>query len=427
MFSVLTSSDSRILYHIPPTKPDPALPCTPENFFTRKQVPRPEQKGPTCWYYALAILRPRIGKLPSAEFREARRIEAAISTLRKKCSAQAEEKSSLYVFFSVPELTCHEMLQLSESTHSLVFSRLHAFCKKHAKSLSNSCSKKTVKTFLAELKQKEFRKNIHDLLADVGISFQDIPMLCHAPKSCDIHKASMAILPLYLLRMYVSLWRPEQDAFCLIRALNQCGPMIVQGALGRVYYKTKPFVLGEIAGHSIQAFKAGTYKSRQAGHAVIVVGAKAFKSSKALVYYLDPADGGKQIYAISLRAFKARLCDVFGYLFVDQAEKARYSPFPYAWHTPFYPGIKDKVDLEVHYDAGFGNQLEVRGKGLGFSWDAGVPMTWTPGNLWRVSLPKGGDFEYKIVLKTPDATHWEVGENRNTKTSLFPLTPHFSH
>lgn len=65
--------------------------------------------------------------------------------------------------------------------------------------------------------------------------------------------------------------------------------------------------------------------------------------------------------------------------------------------------------IRVHYDAGFGRRITLRGSKQPLSWDAGLEATWTPGNVWTYVWPKArGVLEFKPLL---DDTTWSVGGN----------------
>ena len=65
--------------------------------------------------------------------------------------------------------------------------------------------------------------------------------------------------------------------------------------------------------------------------------------------------------------------------------------------------------IRVHYDAGLGRRITLRGSKQPLSWEAGVEATWTQGNVWTYVWPKSrGVLEFKPLLD--DAT-WSVGGN----------------
>lgn len=66
-------------------------------------------------------------------------------------------------------------------------------------------------------------------------------------------------------------------------------------------------------------------------------------------------------------------------------------------------------EIRVHYNAGWGRSIAIRGSAAPLSWTAGAPATWGAGNVWTWTVPEGvGAFEFKPLL---DDKHWSVGRN----------------
>ncbi|MBM3193661.1 MAG: hypothetical protein FJZ59_05465 [Chlamydiae bacterium] len=80
---------NHILISIAPTKPSKTSICTTKTLFSRDFVPRPCQKGSlTDLFYALHIIRLRIGKFPDKRFFYQRKIEVVASSARKILSSK---------------------------------------------------------------------------------------------------------------------------------------------------------------------------------------------------------------------------------------------------------------------------------------------------------------------------------------------------
>lgn len=63
----------------------------------------------------------------------------------------------------------------------------------------------------------------------------------------------------------------------------------------------------------------------------------------------------------------------------------------------------------ARYDAGFGNQLFLRGSGGGLSWDQGVLMENTQADEWVwETTSASGELEFKVLLND---TEWSTGQN----------------
>jgi len=69
----------------------------------------------------------------------------------------------------------------------------------------------------------------------------------------------------------------------------------------------------------------------------------------------------------------------------------------------------DISKVEVHYDAGFGNALFIRGKGAGLNWEKGVALKNVSPDIWMWETDNS--FEsctFKLLLND---VQYETGEN----------------
>ncbi len=104
----LADTTSTFIYSMPEGKPDVKNhPLTSENAYSRPMVEQKPQKGHSCLFYALNMLRLRIGPNPSPEYQEARKIEKCVSDFRKnlmvlkdKRRESGSEEVNLIAFFS---------------------------------------------------------------------------------------------------------------------------------------------------------------------------------------------------------------------------------------------------------------------------------------------------------------------------------------
>jgi predicted alpha/beta superfamily hydrolase len=70
--------------------------------------------------------------------------------------------------------------------------------------------------------------------------------------------------------------------------------------------------------------------------------------------------------------------------------------------------LSDSV-IRVHYDAGWGRRITLRGSKSPLAWSAGLEATWTQGNVWTYVWPRSrGVLEFKPLL---DDQAWSVGGN----------------
>ncbi|MFI7135066.1 hypothetical protein ACIBQ1_56055 [Nonomuraea sp. NPDC050153] len=70
-----------------------------------------------------------------------------------------------------------------------------------------------------------------------------------------------------------------------------------------------------------------------------------------------------------------------------------------------------KTTVQVHYDAGFGNNVSIRGSVAPLSWASGQPCVNQAADLWECTvagIPGGQAFEYKVLIN--DST-WSTGGN----------------
>jgi len=77
-------------------------------------------------------------------------------------------------------------------------------------------------------------------------------------------------------------------------------------------------------------------------------------------------------------------------------------------YTPPSPAL---TTIRVHYNAGFGNSIWIRGDTYPFWWDKGREARWTDGDVWvweTERIPSGETFEFKPFIN--DYT-WSVGNN----------------
>ena len=89
MISLIENSSTRIIISIPFGKPRRDVSLNKNNLFSRELVPRPPQKGMTSAFYALNMIRLRIGPYPTG-YLQARKIEILASKVRKKISRMDE-------------------------------------------------------------------------------------------------------------------------------------------------------------------------------------------------------------------------------------------------------------------------------------------------------------------------------------------------
>ena len=82
------------------------------------------------------------------------------------------------------------------------------------------------------------------------------------------------------------------------------------------------------------------------------------------------------------------------------------------------------TQVTVRYDAGFPNNLFIRGSGAGLSWDRGVPLKniGYDGWVWETDS-HFGECEFKVLIND---RHYETGENHHLhEGESIQYTPRF--
>ncbi|MER6434333.1 alpha/beta hydrolase-fold protein [Streptomyces sp900105245] len=85
------------------------------------------------------------------------------------------------------------------------------------------------------------------------------------------------------------------------------------------------------------------------------------------------------------------------------------------WGTPS-EAQADTVKIYVHYDAGWGNGLSIRGSSAPLRWASGTSMTWTSGNTWVWEAPPNlSNFDFKVLVNDQK---WSVGGNYKVTAAM---------
>jgi hypothetical protein len=372
--TIIHSSASQILYAIPPGKPNPDIECTKENLVSRPCVLQPAQKGPTCWYYALNMIRVRIGKHPSEDYRADREIEKILSERRKLITATRDKQSD-------DQAVVRQLMEDHNYITLKLWTRQGAqewLPRVRALSQIDDPETKTEASILLRiLKDFSEQDEISNLQDYINFSHAEnlnkinqmfLTKLGRAPESyfeedqrlaCKSGLAEMrrwedvkghekrALLENYIFRLSyesyrlkVSIWHPEDGAERLVQVLTESGPMYVKGHLGFFYYETPPKVICKIASSSIYGWQKGAArKELKIFHSIVVVGAAS--EGAGYVYYVDPLDESKpdierKIYVTSYVNFINRLGDLRNrYLPIDDGKSLAFShDCGYGLHSP---------------------------------------------------------------------------------------------
>jgi hypothetical protein len=313
----------------PPGKPDSKK--LPDS--TSKQRPRivqSPQKGDTCMYYALQILRNE--KKPIKNPEAPRQLQPTAA--EKSISKYRKIQTRIDQYFPVDNAKF-----LAERTASGVFTQTDAlsFMVKH---LSRKDLKEVLDSlynaltifceqdedddffhFIEELHSQKIMQARLSLLEENGIT---LPL--HEIK--DTKRRQLAVedqvkcLMTYVYKAQKSPWHPSQPIEKLIENLNLYGPHLVIGKFGQNFYQTNAIKLPEtIAGRTILGWPEHVTRINEneaAFHAVVIVGATV-KEEKSCAYFIDPLDGSdssdintQKIYEISYQELKASIANLLG-------------------------------------------------------------------------------------------------------------------
>jgi hypothetical protein len=320
-----------------PGKVNPHEPKVPG--VMRSRVIQKEQKGPTCCFYAMQILRNeyKIGKFPSEEQRMQRYYEKLLSDHRKQVTRVSDKWMKVNAiadlfktFFSRPcskkeveQIFPQTMHALSPEEQILLSSALQDFYTQEEYSELSAYVK-------AAKEQESIAINI-ELLNEFDLSNEWIKnsyerISNHSweeSSSFDKHLHTNNLVTEVSRKAYrlkKSLFHPKKPISHLIEQLHIHGPHLVGGKFGEAYYTTPLFELkNKIEGRPVFGWPPNAArKALTANHAVVVVGAQIEKD-KEYIYFIDPNDESKpddystqKIYVMSYKKFQSMICDLNG-------------------------------------------------------------------------------------------------------------------
>lgn len=322
------------------------------------QVPQGGQKGPTCWYYTLAMIRERIGKDPARQDDEFRVKERELSARRKTVTQAREqleiEQSIAEELLTDPHYTHRKLWEKPRAAQFIIqldsliseislkeekttddldalkeFTHLKRFLARYVKQDRHS----DFRSFLAFEQEDKFIKYNKFFLSKLGKQAEsyfkedsdadisrgeDVTL-----RSLDEASPAMqrALLENYVFRsalsayhLTISPWMPYEGKEKLFATLQSHGPMYVKGRHGQNFYETSPSVICKIAERSILGWKKTDPKvERDIFHSVVAVGCNL--QEPGYVYYVDPTDASapdraRPIYISSYTGFIHKLGDL---------------------------------------------------------------------------------------------------------------------
>lgn len=342
----------------PPGKPNPLQPYDPKK--PRERVVQAGQKGETCFYYALNMLRQRIGKKATPETQHLREMEVKISAIRKKLTTADKQYKyhfdfvkNLLIRFQVRSLSrrdvktivTQKILLLNDQVRDNYFNLLKTFTDQNEEDdlltyIDSQLLKEKmlIKRDFTETLLGESIKNFYSGMNVLDKEWDSLSVL-ETAWMCDV-LFNFCLCERYSLAP--AGWHPNQMIESLFQDVKEHGPLLVFGYHGRGYYDCPPFQLADaIAGRPIFGWKPNTSRTNEdeKHHAVVVVGVNL---DKKCVYFLDPRDSSgpnekdQKVYVVSYERFKSASGNILGIQKTDKEGKVVHQPkMSYAYYSPF--------------------------------------------------------------------------------------------
>lgn len=328
-----------IIFCPPPLgKPDPTIEKPPTGPDTRPRIRQPGAKNSTCWLYAFNLIRERYNA-PNTQDLTQRFFEKQVS-LRRKGMTQLEN--------SLPEIVKHMnnprfIALLTGLTKQLIqqllldrrtldqtpngLKEFHPFFKPFVK---QNKTENLYDFFVDYLMDGKTTVN-NDFLEKIGkldLANDFLKNNVNPSISADLKRNlldNMAkIAAGALLGLKQSDWHPGQPFEGLIKALQEGGPLTVEGSFGLPHYNAPPRKLTKtVAGREIFFWDKNDPKimGTVLSHMVLIVGAEK-NQEREFVYYIDPCDESDPAHPEKQRIFlmsydkliNGQICDLYGYV-----------------------------------------------------------------------------------------------------------------
>lgn len=321
----------------------------------RPRVEQHAQKGPTCWYYALKMIRRPVGKHADAQDTPERRAERVVSEGRKRLT---ELGKGLQEHLSYIE-TKRDLFGLIGPLNVEKFRKDPAFSKMMWQDmLSAFASQRKYQTFYhftqAVPEENEagvlcdmircLGKDVEEEVAQAQRKDPKIALRLAGARFKDLSSTNQKWIAHFLAiraaaegyNLRLSTWSPHQNIDALIRELEAHGPVAIGGHFGERYYVFPSRKIGrQIEGREVYGWRPGTPRRDEnvANHMVVVVGAEKIEG-KQLVYFLDPnfpsdpeAPENQRIFAISYANLRRHITNRCGRKFALDTK----APSPFGW------------------------------------------------------------------------------------------------
>lgn len=330
-----------------PGKPDPHVSLIPGQQRARKD--QESQKGNTCIYYALQIVRNNTKSPKNQKSSE----EKLLSNHRKQITIWTKkwgeiEYLSQIFYEQFPDCTQNkarlymQAINKAPNPHQELIATLQAFCSQAIYS--------ELSDYIHAAKAEEIATIHTQLLEALKISAEEIEEYCQTtfripsealrnPYSFALQvpedqrhqliKSTIAVREGVLTGLYVrkaagiykfhtSSWTPEQPITELIRQLQLHGQHLFFATLGTSFYAASPLRLKDsIEGRPVFGWSPNAPRLEQhAAHTIVVVGAELI-GERGYVYFVDPNDATKagqletqKIYKVSYERFLSCVHDL---------------------------------------------------------------------------------------------------------------------
>lgn len=358
------------------------------DYETNEIVSQPAQKEGTCWIYALTFLRNQeeVAHPPSETEKQTRRKFQMFASLSKEQLTKAAKTyvSAMFLVWRLKNDSDYTSSRLwtKQGAQDVLplFSALINNCTDVQTRTKNERTWKLLNSFtqqndcddlevfvlrryhstqLASHEQflKNLQKNPFQPSSSLSvISEEEFKELDLEQKIAylDIQAFQASVERLEYLE---STWHPEHPVNSLIDAIENQGPLYVQGYFGRPAYESEPFKLKTtLLGQPVYGWKPNAAKKpMKTYHSVVSIGVvkNPENPQKSLVYFVDPIDGSdpqnpsqQQIYAMSYQKLIEKIANLSNVFYPMKEGKKEGDPHKsgYALYNPAL--VKKKEALE---------------------------------------------------------------------------------
>lgn len=384
MSVLLVSNESKYVFDLPHGKPNTKIPLANGVVDARPRVLQKPQPGNDCFFYAMNILRCRIGPNPGSDYTEARKMESLCSKTYKKFRVLQTElredvpmltnalmsfgvspnKKSITDRLDKIKLICMEM------NKSYLIKYFENFCAQNEydnliEYTDFSFSEEMGNIFSLYLKaMNQSPKDLYERDAKIVLDFERAinPFSCGRLQVkgyddlCVVKKASanLSLAQGEMAKAFgfkKSKWSALNEISELQSCLKDEGAILARGYYGRCYYSKPASVVETIEQKPIYGWKptdrlpADHPQFLSGYHAIVIIGTDTVGPKGGYVYFVDPLDGSdpqnplqRKIYKISYQSLTSQVVDLVGI----KCPPPKRSSHQYAL---YYPANRDSRDV----------------------------------------------------------------------------------